>query len=93
MWNTYIINIIIHGAKSLRLERLAHVVCIMKWRWDAARIFIPSLENSAEASRPIHQIIAALGLTKQRWTNVLVTADHFTTLLHIFEYSWICKCL
>jgi hypothetical protein len=93
MWNTYIINIIIHGAKSVRLERLAHVVCIMKWRWDAARLFIPSLENSAETSRPIHQIMAAFGLTKQRRTNVLSAADPFRILLHIFEYSWKCKCL
>lgn len=77
MWNTYIINIIIHGAKSVRLERLTHVVCIMKWRWDAARISIPSLENSAEASRPIRQIIAALGLTKQRWTKVFCRSRPF----------------
>ena len=74
----------------MRLEKLTHVVGIMKWRWDPARIFILSLENSAEASRPVHQIIAALGLTKQRWTNVFAAADHFTILLHIFEYFWIC---
>lgn len=40
MRNTCIINIVIHEAKSVRLKRLALVVCIMKWRWDVARIFI-----------------------------------------------------
>jgi hypothetical protein len=48
--------------KFVCLKRLA-LVYITKWLWDAAKSPPPNPHtNSAEASRPIHQIVAVFGL-------------------------------